>query len=169
MQRRNGVTVAGFALALSAFWPMSTASAAAAPTTSPAALPECNSARWNHVGNHNVGGRIYSYRYVPVHAPGNLDCVRAAKPIQSSLSIGAIQNMLRRCYNQSIDLDWVFGPATTAALRNAQTWARVAENQPQVDTDGIYGPITRDGLRWPIYRDQTRIELAGEFICRRIG
>jgi peptidoglycan hydrolase-like protein with peptidoglycan-binding domain len=60
---------------------------------------------------------------------------------QSGSGVTRLQHALWFCYGQDIEFDGVFGPATAAALANAQR----AEG---ITADGKYGPQTRNALRW---------------------
>jgi len=63
---------------------------------------------------------------------------------QSGSGVRRLQEALTFCYRQDIAWDGVFGPATAAALANAQR----AEGIP---ADGKYGPQTRDSMRWNLF------------------
>lgn len=55
-----------------------------------------------------------------------------------------LQGALNACYNQGLQQDAVYGPATEQAVRNVQ-------NFHQITPDGDYGPRTRDHMAWPKY------------------
>ncbi|MFE9996200.1 peptidoglycan-binding domain-containing protein [Streptomyces avermitilis] len=59
----------------------------------------------------------------------------------------ALQRTLRRCYGSTIVADGIFGPSTRDALKYAQ-------HQAGTQDDGVYGPNTRRAIKhrpssWP--------------------
>jgi len=53
----------------------------------------------------------------------------------------ALQKTVYYCYGQNIEFDGVFGPATEATVKKVQAGHGLI-------ADGVYGPNTRDGIRW---------------------
>jgi len=123
-----------------------------APTGSPAvaAAPMCEDAIFVLYGRHSYNGVVYTYRFTPTTLyPQALGCV-SREGDHNNLGVWAMQQMLKRCYNQDIVIDGTFGPQTKSALLNAQTWAKYVEHQVNLDVDGVYGPETQNALRWPM-------------------
>ncbi len=58
-----------------------------------------------------------------------------------SSAVGDLQITLNRCYGRHLAVDFDFGTLTRAALEYAQ-------RTEHISTDGVYGPQTRDHLRW---------------------
>jgi peptidoglycan hydrolase-like protein with peptidoglycan-binding domain len=52
-----------------------------------------------------------------------------------------LQTTLNNCYGQHLALDSDFGPATQAAVK-------VAQRAAHITVDGVYGPQTRDHIKW---------------------
>lgn len=109
--------------------------AAASPAS--AAAPLCNT-----FVNHFAG--VYKWS-VPVYrnAAGNNEpkCVMGAAYNSNGSHVSVLQFTLRNCYGQNIAVDGDFGPATAAALANAQRFHGVND-------DGVYGPMTASVLAW---------------------
>ncbi|WP_416971062.1 peptidoglycan-binding domain-containing protein [Streptomyces sp. 4F14] len=61
----------------------------------------------------------------------------------SGNAVKALQFSLNECYGAALVRDGIFGAGTQAALRRAQS----REGQT---ADGVYGPRTRDALRWRV-------------------
>lgn len=124
-------TLAGFAaiatIALGAL-------ATGAPTAS-AAAPVCSSfAGYTDAAGYTTG--------VPLDAAQSNYCSLRAG--DSGGGVRELQKTLNGCYYDGVtylDEDGQFGPATAKALKRAQGLAGVTP-------DGIYGPNTRDALRW---------------------
>jgi hypothetical protein len=55
-------------------------------------------------------------------------------------AVRTLQLTLRRCYGSTITADGIFGPATRNALRYAQ-------RQAHTEDDGVYGPNTRRAIK----------------------
>lgn len=55
--------------------------------------------------------------------------------------VGNLQASLATCYGANLRDDEVFGPLTKRALEQAQTTERIT-------SDGVYGPETRNRLKW---------------------
>ncbi|MFI6284381.1 peptidoglycan-binding protein [Streptomyces sp. NPDC051018] len=72
---------------------------------------------------------------------GSVSCVLGSG--NSSSAVRALQVNLNECYDAGLTADGIFGPATKAALRHAQSRAGVT-------ADGVYGPRTRDAIWWRI-------------------
>ncbi|MFV2088877.1 peptidoglycan-binding domain-containing protein [Micromonospora sp. LOL_021] len=60
-----------------------------------------------------------------------------------SSAVRQLQLSLNHCYGESLVVDSDFGPATAAALRRAQAIEGIT-------VDGIYGPQTRNAIRFTI-------------------
>ncbi|CCK29433.1 hypothetical protein BN159_5054 [Streptomyces davaonensis JCM 4913] len=102
----------------------------------------CDSAWWTWTSATRV-------TFVPTkNGTGDARCVLG----QGSQGWGvvALQNVLRKCYNQQIALDGVFGSATKQAVKNAQTWENAVSGAGLV-VDGVYGDNTRKAIKWPLY------------------
>ena len=56
-------------------------------------------------------------------------------------AVATLQNTLNHCYGQHLTIDGDFGPLTQVAVRVAQRDAGVTQ-------DGVYGPQTRDHIKW---------------------
>ena len=78
----------------------------------------------------------------------------------------ALQNVLRKCYGQSIDLDGVYGSATEQGVRNAQTWENAVSSAGLV-VDGVYGNNTRRAITWPLYASRGNLDAANT--CRKVS
>ncbi|MBQ1072487.1 peptidoglycan-binding protein [Micromonospora sp. C31] len=59
----------------------------------------------------------------------------------NSSAVLLLQRSLKYCYGKNIATDQDFGPATKSALISAQ-------QTEGITADGVYGPQTRDALRW---------------------
>jgi hypothetical protein len=112
-----------------------------------AALPTCTA---------NIPRNVVLYPfqtlrvYVPSYWNGSTSTTtcRLGLGDHDNNAVLVLQGVLRTCYNQNIAADLDFGSGTRTALMNARTWERVAYGRP-VSTDGVYGPQTRDNLRFP--------------------
>lgn len=67
-------------------------------------------------------------------------------------AVATLQYALHKCYGQDIARDGDFGPATKAALINAQTWERYVLGE-KITVDGVYGPKTGAAMRWPMWQN----------------
>ncbi|MEU6481020.1 peptidoglycan-binding domain-containing protein [Streptomyces sp. NPDC047017] len=124
-------TLAG--LAAIATISLSAITTGAAPAS--AAIPTCTS----FGGYTDAAGYI---TVVPLDAAQSNFCTLQAG--NSGESVRALQQTLNGCYYDGVTRlaeDGDFGPATTKALKRAQQLAGVT-------ADGVYGPNTRDALRW---------------------
>jgi peptidoglycan hydrolase-like protein with peptidoglycan-binding domain len=104
----------------------------------PAAVPTCT-------GFTTFYG---SFAGVPAHTyrpaqNGNTDCV--LRPGDQGPGVYVLQDAISKCYTKIV-ADGLFGRETDAALRYIQRLHGLV-------TDGVYGPRTRDAMRWPWYRD----------------
>lgn len=104
----------------------------AVATPASAAIAYCNSININDSGFAR-----------PAYNSSSLNCYMHQYK-QSGSGVLRLQQALTFCYGQNIAWDGIFGPATAAALANAQR----AEG---ITADGKYGPQTRDALRWNLY------------------
>jgi hypothetical protein len=109
-----------------------TALVAVRPTPALAATPVCNTGAvltqtWPSL----------TLKWLLPSAGTNFNCL-LYEGIYNSSAVGILQAHLNECYNQNIAQDGDFGPATTRALSNAQTWERVARGR-NIRTDGIWG------------------------------
>jgi peptidoglycan hydrolase-like protein with peptidoglycan-binding domain len=73
--------------------------------------------------------------------PDGRDCTMR-RGYMNNWGVVVLQRALQRCYGQRIAIDGDFGPATAAALRNAQRLHHLA-------VDSVYGPRTRLAMHWP--------------------
>jgi peptidoglycan hydrolase-like protein with peptidoglycan-binding domain len=69
----------------------------------------------------------------------NADCLLSAGV--ANVAVMILQDSLVVCYHSNIDTDGIFGSQTMAALEAAQRSAGITP-------DGVYGPQTRDHIRW---------------------
>ncbi|MFI1224909.1 MULTISPECIES: peptidoglycan-binding protein [unclassified Streptomyces] len=88
----------------------------------------------------------YNHIFVPANGTStNCTMARGA----TGNHVKALQRALKDCYNVGLeaekDVDGSFGPKTYSAL-----WA--AQGKAGTKQDGIYGPNTRDALKWPRYK-----------------
>jgi peptidoglycan hydrolase-like protein with peptidoglycan-binding domain len=106
-----------------------------------AALPHCGGAfGFNNRSKYPVGAVAIPTVRLGSLADGAVYCgMNFYTP--HSMGVGVLQETLKRCYGQSIEPDGYFGPATSAALKNAQRIHSIPE-------DGAYGPQTRDTIMW---------------------
>ncbi|MEU0401489.1 peptidoglycan-binding domain-containing protein [Streptomyces sp. NPDC006197] len=81
------------------------------------------------------------YTKVPTIGPqGTNFCTLRAGA--SGMQVYHLQDTLNYCYGQDVGgLDGIFGTKTTAALKRVQA-------SLGLDADGVYGPQTRDRLKW---------------------
>lgn len=56
-------------------------------------------------------------------------------------AVATLQNTLNYCYGQHLTIDGDYGPLTQAAVK-------VAQRAVNIPADGIYGPQTRDHIKW---------------------
>ncbi|MDT7840726.1 peptidoglycan-binding domain-containing protein [Streptomyces justiciae] len=61
-----------------------------------------------------------------------------------------LQIALNLCYSAGLDTDGIFGDRTRAALVAAQ---KKAFPNDSGEWDGIYGPNTRDAIKWPWFTE----------------
>lgn len=87
------------------------------------------------VRSHGVGIAIPSAG----STAASTDCTMGQGALSQAVQI--LQLTLNACYGAGLQVDWEFGPLTKAALRAAQS----AEG---ASADGVYGPQTRNALRW---------------------
>jgi len=85
-------------------------------------------------GKGNVG-----LPYYKASSGSTLDCYMQLG--STGAGVKELQYDLIFCYDQDIDPDGSFGPATQTALRSAQRAAKIA-------IDGSYGPETRTHILW---------------------
>ncbi|WP_331741777.1 peptidoglycan-binding domain-containing protein [Streptomyces sp. NBC_01006] len=104
-------------------------------TTASAAMPVCTQG----VGYVDAAGYATG---VPVSDSSSNFC--SLRSGNTGNGVRELQKTLNGCYFDGVtylDEDGQFGPATTKALKRAQTMAGVT-------ADGVYGPNTRDALKW---------------------
>ncbi|GAA4112578.1 MULTISPECIES: peptidoglycan-binding protein [Streptomyces] len=104
-------------------------------TPASAAMPVCSS----FAGYTDAAGYV---TVVPLDAAQSNFCSLQAG--NRGESVRALQQTLNGCYYDGVTRlaeDGDFGPATTKALKRAQQMAGVT-------ADGVYGPNTRDAIRW---------------------
>lgn len=78
---------------------------------------------------------------IPATPSGNTSC--QLQRTNGGVGVKVLQQALNGCYGAGLAVDGDFGQLTEQALINAQ---RVSGASP---VDGIYGPNTRDHLKWP--------------------
>jgi peptidoglycan hydrolase-like protein with peptidoglycan-binding domain len=95
----------------------------------------CNTTLGRFIGGGN------GHELVNIPAYGSTDnCITGRGAYGSHVK--AIQNALRHCHGRTaVEVDSDFGPITERELKIVQ--ARLG-----LDDDGVYGPKTRDKLRW---------------------
>ncbi|MCK1794895.1 peptidoglycan-binding protein [Streptomyces sp. XM4193] len=86
-------------------------------------------------------GYVYT---LPVDSNGNRGCTMGQGA--GGKHVTALQNALKFCYSQSIDVDGIWGPRTTVALKNAQ-------KKMGVTADGRFGPNTNAKTKWRAIKD----------------
>ncbi|UJW34926.1 peptidoglycan-binding protein [Saccharothrix sp. AJ9571] len=124
--RRTLVTIAVLATAFGL--------APAAASAAPAAVSTCNTVKKLTV----TGG----YFRQPAHTSAGRNCQLAYG--DSGSAVVPLQQALKWCNQKAnISADGDFGTMTKKALAHAQANAGV-------DDDGIYGPVTRGVLGWPV-------------------
>lgn len=79
---------------------------------------------------------------IPADSSNNENCVMSSPLVNTGVK--ALQSTLTVCYGKGLQIDGDFGKATKSALISVQ-------KQINVVADGIYGPNTRDALKWPYY------------------
>ncbi|MGV9987369.1 peptidoglycan-binding domain-containing protein [Streptomyces olivaceus] len=116
-------------------------------TASPAsaATPECNSATITTAVPNTPSGR---YLYLPRYYNGggsNYYCWMAYGTTGEGVT--ALQQAINLCYNNipNLEVDWIYGSATRAAVRAVQA-------EHRIKVDGEYGPDTYSAMRLPLYR-----------------
>jgi hypothetical protein len=121
------------------------------------AVSECNAAVWrtSAAGNHKL---FFPYYRSADGRTTALNCL-LRQGDYDNWGVVALQNMLIKCYGQSISRDGDFGPATRTALMRAQTWERIT-------ADGVYGWQSHTRLMWPWYPRNGSID--GTYSCNYI-
>ncbi|MCX5603891.1 peptidoglycan-binding protein [Streptomyces phaeochromogenes] len=124
--RAKASVVAGFML-LSGLGVVGTATPAAAASW-------CNTTQGDF-----VSGGDHSLAQIPAYN-ANRDCITARGA--SGSHVKAIQRSLRYCHGRSsVAVDGHFGEIT-------ETQLEIVQRALGLDDDGVYGPKTRDKLRW---------------------
>ncbi|MEU7580069.1 peptidoglycan-binding domain-containing protein [Streptomyces sp. NPDC041068] len=124
----SAVLVGGSGLAAPAASAVSRADASAAAV-------HCDGAKYVAKGSN--------WHWLPKAGSGSLTCEMGRGA--NGKHVSALQQTLIRCYNLNTGgYDGDFGPSTESALRTAQSRAGTP-------ADGIYGPHTRDALKWPVF------------------
>ncbi|MER7736521.1 peptidoglycan-binding domain-containing protein [Streptomyces erythrochromogenes] len=101
-----------------------------------AAIPGCTSYAIYYSGSTNA----WHTKVPTVGLQGTNFCTLRAGA--SGTQVYHLQDTLNYCYGQDVGgLDGVFGAKTTAALKRVQA-------SLGLDADGVYGPQTRDKLKW---------------------
>ncbi|MER7072507.1 peptidoglycan-binding domain-containing protein [Terrabacter sp. NPDC000476] len=112
-------------------------------TAAQAASPNCTYASITY----GTGWGASMYTQIPVYFPTrSFTCgmTSASHGSYKSVAVKHMQNALRKCYGQKIDVDGYFGPKTKQALKNVQ--AKVG-----IKVDGAWGPQTSGAIRYPVY------------------
>lgn len=105
-------------------------------TASGASYPTCD-------GRKNVSTGPSAYVSQPYYtSTGSRNCILQYG--NASKAVNALQHALVYCYDESIDIDGIFGSDTRAALRRTQSAVNVT-------VDGIYGPDTRKAMKWYVH------------------
>ncbi|MER5210334.1 peptidoglycan-binding domain-containing protein [Streptomyces sp. NPDC002838] len=113
---------------------------AVAPSASAASYPVCNTTTIGYFTNG-------TYWVLPYYSsPNTVSCI--LKQGNTGKAVRALQKNLNVCYGKALVLDGVFGAATAAALRDVQSRIGVA-------VDGVYGPLTRNKMKWARYSPET--------------
>jgi peptidoglycan hydrolase-like protein with peptidoglycan-binding domain len=136
-----------------------TGPASAAPRAQNAALlaASCDSNWWTAVNPTRT-------TLVPTkNGTGDANCVLGSG--NQGPGVRALQNVLRKCYGQSIARDGIFGADTELAVKNAQTWENAVSNAG-LAVDGVYGNKTRIAITWPLYTSKN-IDTA--YVCRSVS
>jgi len=116
------------------------------PTVASAATPLCTKAR-----NVTSGGRAIS---MPATANNSLTCLIGRNSAANSTVVRHLQSTMKACYPtlrladpysderiSQLAVDGDFGPRTEAAMKAVQ-------DATGADVDGVYGPNTRDRMRF---------------------
>ncbi|MET7987690.1 peptidoglycan-binding domain-containing protein [Streptomyces sp. NPDC005281] len=102
------------------------------PAAAQAAMPSCTDYTIYYSGDF--------YAKYPVGADGSNFC--GLRSGASGQQVYYLQETLNYCYGQDLGtIDGKFGPKTAAALARVQ-------RSLGVDADGVYGPQTRDKIKW---------------------
>ncbi|MET9373121.1 peptidoglycan-binding domain-containing protein [Streptomyces sp. NPDC002992] len=145
MRIKLGATLGTAALMLTGLGAMAP-TAVAAPAAGPVAVQEADfgaaataCASWTKISKTST-----TYIRLPATGGGSITCEMSQGA--NGNHVRALQNALKFCYGRSIAVDGSFGPATATALRYAQ-------GQAGAGVDGIYGPETRDKIKWPRFNE----------------
>ncbi|MDF3144537.1 MULTISPECIES: peptidoglycan-binding domain-containing protein [unclassified Streptomyces] len=104
-------------------------------TPANAATHWCNKTMGDFIG----GGNGHELAQIPAYN-STFDCITAEGA--SGSHVKAIQNALRHCHGRTkVEVDGHFGPITEAELMKVQAALHLED-------DGVYGPKTRDKLKW---------------------
>jgi hypothetical protein len=76
----------------------------------------------------------------------NITCIVA--PSSTNIWVNfTVQRTLNACYNQTLAIDGVIGPATVESIRGAQRYEILFENA-NITVDGLIGPGTSNVFNW---------------------
>ncbi|GAB4002869.1 hypothetical protein GCM10029992_42420 [Glycomyces albus] len=117
----------------------------------------CDHGEWRGIGS--------SYTFMTVNTKTDNEYCHLS-PGDHNWGVVALQNTLIECYRQDIALDGRYGPATKAALINAQTWERARGKD--IAVDGLYGPQSRKAMEWPYYKSRDH-GLGSPTFCGTMG
>ncbi|MBT3150985.1 peptidoglycan-binding protein [Streptomyces sp. CHD11] len=109
--------------------------AAGTATQASAATSWCNKT----LGRFINGGNGHELANIPAYG-NTVNCITGRGAVGSHVK--AIQKSLRHCHKRTaVEVDGEFGPVTERQLEIVQAALRL-------DDDGVYGPKTRDKLKW---------------------
>ncbi|MEU5160285.1 peptidoglycan-binding domain-containing protein [Streptomyces sp. NPDC020875] len=114
---------------------------AAAPSAAAAATPVCTTTTTGYWSDSPT------YSWYPYHKNPNTVSCTLYQGVKST-GVKALQKNLNQCYGKKLQIDGSFGPATKAALRDVQSRVGAA-------VDGVYGPETRNKMKWGKYHLET--------------
>jgi peptidoglycan hydrolase-like protein with peptidoglycan-binding domain len=87
------------------------------------------------------------YHKVPVSADGSYLC--GLEPGDSGRPVTVLQQALALCSDRAVTVDATYSSDTRGAVRRDQ------RRQLGPTADGVYGPATAKGLRWPWFDAST--------------
>jgi hypothetical protein len=102
------------------------------------------SAQASCTGYSTLRGTGGNYMLIPTigNATGRDNCDLG--PGNNSNAVVILQDTLNNCYGQNLATDGNYGPLTQEAVEDAQ-------QAVHIPADGVYGPQTRDHIKWYDY------------------